>query len=1171
METLHKQGYEIFVEVGPKPTLLAMGQQCLAEGKQIWLPSLRQGHSDWQQLLHSLGALYVRGVAIDWRGFDRDYARRRVSLPTYPFQRERYWIPDPCQKTAWAPKAAGHLSLHSRNTLPRPITESEQDWLYEIEWQPKAGLSRLPPTYLPTPEILASQLLPQMIQFMSPAELTAHDEVLNQLESLSTTYVVNALRNMGWPFDALKRFSTDSIANELGVVNRHRRFLSRLLDILAEEGALRQLDSDWEVAFIPEIQDSHEQLRVLLGRYPIAEAELTLIGRCGSKLAEVLHGQCDPLTLLFPEGDSITAARLYQDSPGAQAANTLVQKALLSCLERLPQNRRARILEIGAGTGGTTSYLLPHLDSQRTEYVFTDISRAFTARAQEKFGHYPFVRYELLDMEQEPLAQGFGSHQYDLILAANVLHATKDLRQSLHHVQQLLAPGGMLILVEGTAPLRFIDLIFGQTEGWWRFADQELRPFHPLLSAARWQQLLYETGFKQAVTVSSNPEEGGIFAKQALIIAQAAELNPDIAEKGRDHWLVFADSRGIGQHLSMHLESRADVCSLVFRGNNYQQVAERKFRIDPTNPADFQRLLDQITRADYPPLRGVVNLWGLETLRAEALTSADLEAASQICCRSALYLVQSLGKLRLPDPPSLWLVTRGAQPAGSDGEVPGVAQSPLWGMAKAISLEHPELRCVRVDLDPANESAEVQAQTLFEEIWSGSGEDQIAFRSQVRYVARLVRHSGRATEVGERLPFRAYGTYLITGGLGGLGLLMASWLVEQGVRSLVLVGRSGANEAARTQLESLEQAGATVMVAQADVSDEGQVKQLLTAIDASLPPLRGIIHAAGVLDDGVLLQQTWDRFSRVIAPKVMGTWNLHTLTQNRPLDFFVLFSSTASLLGSPGQANHAAANAFLDALAHHRRALGLPGLSINWGAWSEIGSAAAGQVSERAKMMGMGTITPRRGLRSFERLFSQPWAQIGVVPIAWPTFIQQFQTGGDPPFLAELAGEARERLKGDQQTAKQGDFLSQWSATAPEERHSCVDAYIRRQVAKVLRLSPAELKIEVPLNCMGFDSLMAIELKNRIKIDSGVDVPLVKFMEDFSVISLTAEMNGQLAEAHSSPSTAIPGLGEQRPSTIDFKKGVSPQEAKRILAQLDQLTDDEVDTLLTFALGESEG
>ena len=953
LETLHKQGYEIFVEIGPKPTLSAIGQQCLDGGHQVWLPSLRPGQSDWQQLLQSLAALYVRGVPVDWRGFDRDYARRRVNLPTYPFERERYWIPGAeaqGRKIAWGAKrersphpllgdqlhlaaareirfqsqisrefpeflrdhrvfgsvilpataylemvlaagaavfksdvlavkdvvfhqplilpegeertlqlvlspddndaysfqilsletsaanddiswnlhssgkilaqsqvpdppaadlsalraqisqpvsvqnhyrecrergvdfgpgfqglerlwqkesdalgeirlpetlisaAAGfklhpvlldaslqvlaaaapgspqhmhlpagldclrvyghagntlwsharirppkessrqtlsvdlrlfapdgqpiasvdglHLKRASSEALLRPAQDPHQDWLYQIEWQPKAHWIYPSPGYLPAPEELGSRLRPQMVESMSQAERILHDEVLNQLESLSAGYVVNAFHRLGWTFQPMRRFSTESITKELGIAGRHRRLFSRLLDILAEDGVLRKLDADWEVAFMPEDQDPQTQLRILLDRYPLAEAELTLLGRCGSKLGQALRGECDPLTLLFPEGDSITAARLYQDSPGARAANTLVEKTLLSCLERLPQDRGIRILEIGAGTGGTTSCLLPHLRPLNAEYVFTDISHAFTARAQEKFSDYPFVSYKLLDIEQAPLAQGFDSHGYDLVLAANVLHATRDLRQSLRHAQQLLAPGGLLVLLEGTAPLRFIDLIFGLTEGWWRFSDHELRPSHALLSATRWRELLEETGFKQAITLSSNLEEGGVFSRQAVVIAQATDLRQDPAEKAPEHWLVFADSGGIGRHLGMRLQSRGDIYSFVFPGKNFEQIAEREFRIDPNNPDDFQRLLEQTARPDGPPLRGVVNLWGLETMGAEALTSDGLEAASRAGCGSALHLVQSLGKTKFAEPPSAlarhpWGSAGGLEPSGS--------------------------------------------------------------------------------------------------------------------------------------------------------------------------------------------------------------------------------------------------------------------------------------------------------------------------------------------------------------------------------------------------------------------------------------------------------------------------------------------------------------------------
>ena len=187
---------------------------------------------------------------------------------------------------------------------------------------------------------------------------------------------------------------------------------------------------------------------------------------------------------------------------------------------------------------------------------------------------------------------------------------------------------------------------------------------------------------------------------------------------------------------------------------------------------------------------------------------------------------------------------------------------------------------------------------------------------------------------------RADATYLITGGHGGLGLAVARWLVEKGARHLVLLSRSGASSAGEEVAADLAAKGATVTTIQADVSNESDLARALSEIRNTMPPLRGVIHAAGVLDDHLLLNLDAESFRRVLAPKVLGAWNLHTLTADLPLDFFVVFSSVASVLGSPGQANYAAANAFLDGLAHDRRSQGLPCLSINWGPWAEVGMAA---------------------------------------------------------------------------------------------------------------------------------------------------------------------------------------------------------------------------------------
>ena len=1101
IETLHDQGCEVFVEIGPHPVLLEMGRQCLDDGAAVWLPSLRQGQTEWSQLLQSLGELYVLGARVDWQGFDRDYPRRRRVVPNYPWQRQRYWVGasngEPVSTTgspAESPETptlellrqgnaklladqmekSGNFSEAEAKLLPRLLealiqqhqTEARfasiKDWLYEVEWRPQARRgAHLPPDFLPAPGEIGRSLQPRFEQLMAQEESRIYWDVLTRLEALSFDYVVSALRLLGLVFQPGRRFSTAEIAARLDIRSQHQRLLNRLLEMLREEGVLQPVAEGWEVISVPEVHDPQPRIAALLAQCPAATAELTLLERCGSRLAQVLQGQCDPLQLLFPEGDFTTAGALYQDSPAARNTNSLLQKAVLETLARLPRNRTLRILEIGAGTGGTTSFILPDLPPDQTEYVFTDISPLFLAQAQEKFAPYPFIRYQLLDIEQPPSAQGFHSEQFDLILAANVLHATRDLSQTLHHVRQLSAPGALLLLLEGTAPVRFVDLIFGLTDGWWRFTDLNLRPSHPLIPASRWQRLLLDHGFKQPVTLSSSD---GIFSKQAIVIAQAPETRP---EKSSGHWLILADGQGTGTRLSKLLQSKGESCTLVFPGQVYDRTADHEFRIDPNSPADFERLIAALANLK---LHGVVHLWSLDAPDTEALTEGDLEKASRRGCGTALYLVQALVKAGFSQPPSLWLVTRGAVPAATGSGLSGLAQSSLWGMGKIISLEHPELNAVRVDLDP--EAPKNEAQFLFEELASGTGEDQVAFRADVRYVARLV-HKPETSTIREPVTLRSDGTYLISGGLGGLGLLVARWMASRGARHLVLLGRRGATPAADGKLKEIEQAGARVVVAQADIADACQVTRRLEEIEQLLPPLRGVIHAAGTLDDALLLQQNWDRFSRVMAPKVTGAWHLHTLTRQCSLDFFLLFSSAASLLGSPGQANHAAANAFLDALAHHRRAEGLPGLSINWSAWAEVGAAAERKVAERIKTKGIGAIAPLQGLQALERLLSQSSSQVGVIPIDWPAFMAE---AASIPFFSDFKPAAAASV------LKQPEFLQEYAAAAPHRRPGILLAHVRSQVAKVLGLSPSKaIDLQHGFFELGMDSLTAVELRNRLQ------------------------------------------------------------------------------------------
>jgi len=1789
MQTLHEQGCELFVEIGPDPTLMGVARRCLPEGAGIWLPSLREGRSNWGQMLETLGELYVRGADVDWSGFDGDYARRRVALPTYPFQRERYWL----DTAATAPRAAASVVPHGRSVLhplldrkveaptldttlfetelsvgrfpfladhrvfdeivlsgacyvslflgageatyggipcvlenlvfsqclvlaedttcrlqlpltrtedgrasinlisfrtdgtetsdawsdharcelrvgheagpaPAPVSldelrgrcdreidlevfhsnvrqreielgpsfawirsirrgqnevlaemavpegiegpadhllhpglidscfqllsalapaesretlvpfsldrfrlyvrpgrealwghgrlrpaagskqrelagdvrvvdetgrvvaeleglqvrrasrtdfvsgESVEEWLYEVEWRPQVRRGRaVPATYMPRPAEIRERASRASPAWLDGPELVSYEELLGDLETLCPLYVVKACQELGWDFRVGRRFAAAEIAEELRVIPRHQRLLNRLLEILAEEGVLRPWAGRWQVARPPCVAEPTEPWEALCARYPEAEAELSLLGRCGSRLAEILRGERDPLSLIFPQGDLAAATKLYQDSPIARFANLLVQQAVSMALADAPAGRGVRILEIGAGTGGTTSHVLPHLVGRQTEYLFTDLSPMFTTKARERFGEYPFVRYELLVIERAPEAQGVDRHQFDVVIAANVLHATRDLRETARHVQELLVPGGMLILVEGTSRQRWLDLVFGLTEGWWKFSDHDLRPSYPLLTARDWEVVLHESGFEEVEVLGVEGNGEGVRSLQSVMVARTDQARPEeVAEA--ENWVILADQQGVGEQLAALAEQRGHVCSVVRPGEAYERIGTDEYQIDPASPEDYERVIEAtlgerkggLTRhgrnrgadglrrpseregvplprsprdAEMSPrktLSRVVHLWSLDCAMDAGGSGGDLVFASERGCRTALHLIQALVGKRLSVVPSLALVTRGAQPVGSGVDASGVRQSPLWGMGKVIALEHPELNCVRLDLD--RDVQQEEARVLFEELWSGTEEDQVAFRGGERYVARLMRHSeadggglgyeleipasqpyrlqvtakgtlehlrlqpvcrpkpgageveirvratglnlrdvlwvldllpgqsdhlgsecsgevvavgeevdrfevgdavvgiaadcfsqytiakvdmvvqrperlsfeeaatipvafltarcaldrlakmgsgdrvlihgaaggvgsaaaqlaqqvgaevfataspakweflralgikhvmssrtlefareiealtegqgvdivlnslagefipkslsvlsatGRFVEIGKTgvwapnrvaelkpnasyfvfdlvelcsrepaliqsmlaelmrelqegelsplprrvfpiqeaahafrtmqraehigkivvsqpagttdsrksIPLRRDGTYLVTGGLGGLGQVVSRWLVGQGARHLVLVGRRKPSDAARSQLAELEEAGARVVVMQADVSDEEQVAGVLGEIRASLPPLRGLIHAAGVLDDGVLMQQNWPRFNRVMESKADGAWNLHVLTRDLPLDFFVLFSSAASVLGSPGQSNHAAANASLDALAWYRAAQGLPALSINWGPWSEVGAAAKGLADEEARqrprrLEGVGTIAPDRGLKVLERLLSSSSVDVVVAPINWARLPGELTAS---PFFADCVEPLADR-------GEQTGLLRRLKETPMDDRRSLLMAHIGNQVATVLGLSrSAPVDVTKGFFELGMDSLTSVELKNLLQSSLGLgslpatlafDHPTVEELTEYltqdALSSEFSSTGGDMLPEATEPSGASPGVGE---------------------------------------------
>lgn len=577
--------------------------------------------------------------------------------------------------------------------------------------------------------------------------------------------------------------------------------------------------------------------------------------------------------------------------------------------------------------------------------------------------------------------------------------------------------------------------------------------------------------------------------------AQGSRVQPD-------YWLILADKQGIGRNLAGLLKAKGKDSRLVFSGQQYQQISDSEFEIEPNSAGDLEQL-GKVLGLDNTSSIGIVHLWSLDTVDAQIMTVEDLKDASVLSCRSTLNLVQYLVNSGLSDSCSLCLVTQGAQEVNKESNLPGLSQASLWGMGKVIPLEHPELNCVTVDLDP--ELKNEHAPALLAEIWSKDSEDRVAFRSNTRYVPRIVRKDLEKTKVKSKNLFHEDKSYLITGGLKGLGLFIAGWMAQRGAKHLVLLGRSEPSESTKEKITDLENAGVQVVTAQADVTQEEQLAKVIKDIDSSVSPLGGIIHAAGILDDGVLQQLDWSRFARVMAPKVQGAWNLHSLTKEKSLEFFVLFSSVASLLGFPGQTNHVAANTFLDSFVHYRRSQGLPGLTINWGLWADIGTAADKEVK------GIERIPPQIALQALEQLLSQSSPQVGVVPIDWLKFSQKFLLGNTPPFFEKLISQ--EQPIQDKQISAQ-DIKEANSSDYPQgtlrDRNLLLTTYIQDRVAQALAINIKQLDIQQPLTSMGLDSLIAIQLRNLFKTDLGVNLRMSQFMEDVTVARLAKLFNEQL-------------------------------------------------------------
>ncbi|MFZ4851162.1 MAG: beta-ketoacyl reductase, partial [Caldilinea sp.] len=481
--------------------------------------------------------------------------------------------------------------------------------------------------------------------------------------------------------------------------------------------------------------------------------------------------------------------------------------------------------------------------------------------------------------------------------------------------------------------------------------------------------------------------------------------------------------------------------------------------------------------------------------------------------------------------------------------LPAIAQSTLWGMGRTLALELPHLWGGLLDLDPVDlptdeETLFATAAAIFTELWDAQGETQLAYRKGVRYAARLHK-TPLPPAVTSPAPIRADATYLITGGLGGLGLQVARWLVEQGARHLVLSGRRALGDRAAA-IAPLTDAGCTVHLLQADVAQAGEVERLLTTLDKNFPPLRGIVHAAGLLNDGIVLQQQWSRFQQVLAPKVNGSWHLYTQTAQRPLDFLLFFSSAAALIGSPGQSNYAAANAFLDALAAAGRSAGRTVLSIGWGSWGGTTLAA-----ERTGS-GEALLDPALALRWMHSLLAQHRSgAVSFLAMDWDEFRRA--SAAPLPFLSALDLQPPPSAESTQTPGSSPSLRTELLQALPDERPERLSLYLKQEVARVLGA------YELPDSHqrffeMGMDSLMTLQLSNRIQTTLEIQCPIPWIFEHPSVALLTRYLLNDVLELPAAPGAP--------PATKDFDPPTSPPQSHDTAEAIRQMSTTELTALI---------
>lgn len=968
----------ILLEVGPGRTLSTFAKQ--HSSTQVIVSSLphpQKKHSDVAFLLNNLGRLWLSGVSINWSGFYTNERCQRLPLPTYPFERQRYWH---VQKTS--------------------VTQSHEHQKLSDFWQS----------------------LIEAAQAQSVRGISAFDEQnylanKHHLEDLCVTYMNLALQDLGILSNISDKYSLDELLEQGRILPRYRQLLCRWLTVLVERGHLKQ-DA---VRFSNLLPISKTEVNNLVAEIKTkctnTQQGIELVKNYGENLAALLIGEKEPLELHF--ATLVKDGKIARENSLSDKYYNSIIKAIVEKLVRsLPSEANLRFLEIGGGTGIATAELLPLLPSQRTKYTFTDVGSFFLEEAKKKFQDYPFVEYKFLDIEKSLTEQGYTSQSFDIVIAVNVLHVTQDLGKTLDTVRSLLAPGCFLLIQEITQPQLEFDITDGLLMS--PLEDEQRSQGNPFFSKEQWQELLHQHGFTKVAAFSETEAFGQhiLLAQASLSATESKDSKLDIADwfyipswerslpphsqlinnHKQERWLVFVDDCGLGDRIVQRLQLQGQNIITVALGEEFtatEQQGDCSYTINPRHRSDYDRLVQELRTLNFQPTK-IVHLWSITPVNETELAIADVQAAQDRGFYSLLFLTKALQTENNSNKLQIKVISNNIQAVRPD-EILCPQKATIVGLVKVIGQEYQNIQCCSIDINlPKSGSWQEEKLTekLLTEFTNLSSDRIVAYRGGHRWVQTFKQVHLPAIPKTPKL--KTGGVYLIIGGLGSLGLVLAEHLAKNFQAKLILTGRSDfpqrdewsqwlikedTTSSKIRKLLELESLDAEVMVVQADTANLEQMQQVIAQAETKFGAINGVIHSVATsLTERMrpIEQITEAECDREFQAKVYGLLVLQQVLQNKKLDFCFLISSLASIFGGVGHSAYSASNLFMDAfVAQHNQIHSIPWISVNWDGRVPFLEAKNESISFRNSEL---TMTPQDDVEVFNRVLA--WDELGQVAVS---------------------------------------------------------------------------------------------------------------------------------------------------------------------------------------------